>query len=495
VAPVGRPRSRTDRGMAAPTTELGIPDSGLGGMGVLGGGIPGIAGSGAWRMYQDEWEYVPELRWPLSVRLYDQMRSDSQLAGLLTAVMWGISQLRFVVDPNGARPSLVKEVCQDLNLPELGKDPEPVGRMKKRFSHGRHIVNAMLAAIYGHYHFEQVGTIVDGKWRLRKLAPRPPHTLQQINIADDGGLVSIRQWSGNMTRMNGELVGPELPVDRIVAFIFQQEGLSQTGRSMMRDCYRDYIFKDRELRVEAINHERAGGVPYATAPMGASTDEINDLDAMMRRFRIGENSGGALPFGAELHIAKGSGSDIDRTIKRIDEAMARRFLLQLVNLAQGSSNVGSYSLSQTFEDFFLVGQRHIAQWYCDTMTAHVIEDICDLNYGEEEELTPQLTWERSTEDSLGTEQLALLVQRGVITMDQELEDWVRYRQRMPKKTEPRPPQEVTPGGPKQPTQEQALGEEPGGQPQGDSVEKKTPAKAAGDGVLPPAPAGQLRLEV
>jgi hypothetical protein len=54
-------------------------------------------------MYVDEWEYVPELRWPQNVRLMDQMRTDSQLAGLITAVMWGICQLRFVIDPNGAR--------------------------------------------------------------------------------------------------------------------------------------------------------------------------------------------------------------------------------------------------------------------------------------------------------------------------------------------------------------------------------------------------------
>jgi hypothetical protein len=89
---------------------------------------------------------------------------------------------------------------------------------------------------------------------------------------------------------------------------------------------------------------------------------------------------------------------------------------------------------------------------------------------------------------LGTETLATLVQRGVITMDQELENWVRYRYLMPKKTEPRP--EVSPGGARQPTEQQSqtdpqkTGTEPGTPP---AQQPSSPTQAAGDpGALPPA---------
>src|SRR5262252_6238287 len=168
MPPVGRPRTRTNQGIAAPTTERGVPStlSGAYTGGVTGMAPVGIAGAGPWHMYIDEWEYVPELRWPVSVRLFDQMRSDSQLAALLTAVMWGICQLRFVIDPNGAPSAMVTEVSEDLNLPILGKEPDPRGRLKRRFSHSRFISQAMLSVVYGHMYFEQVGQIVDGKWRL-----------------------------------------------------------------------------------------------------------------------------------------------------------------------------------------------------------------------------------------------------------------------------------------------------------------------------------------
>jgi hypothetical protein len=437
-------------------------------------------------MYIDEWEYVPELRWPLNVFLYDQMRTDSQLAALMTGTMWGITQLRYVIDPNGCPSTLVKEISEDLGVPVMGEDEQPLGRMKGKFVHSAHIRQAMLAVLYGHMYFNIVGKIIDGKWRLTKLAPRMPQTIRQINVADDGGLVSILQWgpAGNLgmsstgAQMYTELY-PEIPVDNLIGFIFEREGASWTGRSMLRDVYRDWIAKDRLMRIEMINHERAGGVPYATGAPGMTVDEITDLDQMMQQFRIGDTSGGALPSGAELHIAKGTGSDVDRTIKRIDESMARRFLLMLVNLAQGGQHVGSYALGETFEDFFIVGQRNIAEWYCDTVTEHLIENIVDWNYGEDTKLTPRLTWERSSEDSLGTDQLSQLVQRGVISMDDETENWVRYRYRMPQKTEPRP--EISPGGPRQPYEQQAQrqGAESGTIP-GDTPTVQTGAQAAGD---------------
>jgi hypothetical protein len=438
-------------------------------------------------MFVDEWEYVPELRWPNNVRLYDQMRTDSQLAGLLTAVMWGISQLRYVIDPNGADRSIAQEISEDLNIPILGEQDKPLGRMKNRFSHGKFILQAMLAAVYGHMYFEQVGEIVDGKWRLRKLAPRMPQTIRQINVAPDGALVSICQWQPVGWNLYSNApsntpYGPEIPVDNLVGFIFQQEGMSWSGRSMMRDCYRDWLIKDRDLRIETINHERAGGVPYATGAQGMTTDEMTSLDQMMQNFRIGEASGMALPYGTSLNIAKGMQSDIDRSLKRLDESMARRFLLQLVNLAQGGQHVGSYALGETFEDFFLVGQRHIAQWYCDTMTEHVIEDIVDWNYGEDVTQAPRLIWERTSEDALGVDDLALLVQRGVLIMDDDLENMVRYRYLLPKRKGPRP-EIVTPAGPRQPTEQQAL----------TNPNMEPPVPKGGPQVAKPAPGAQPQV--
>ena len=447
MPPLGRPRTTTNQGSRPPVNELGVADPTN-----YGVSVNPLSGTLApWRQFIDQVEYVPEMRWPTSVTTFDQMRTDSQLAALITAVMHGVTQLRFLISPNGARPELVTEIAQDLNVPIQGKEDEPMGRMKKRFSHQRFCSQAMLAVLYGHMYFEQVGNIVDGKWRLRKLAPRMPQTIRAINVAEDGGLVSIQQWGTNQI-LGGQGIGipPEIPVDRLAAFVFQQEGYSWVGRSMMRDCFKDWVIKDRLMRIEAINHERAGGVPYANAPQGATVKEIEDLDQLMRQFKIGESSGMALPFGADLNIAKGMNSDIDKTIKRYNESMARKFMMMVANLAQGGQHVGSYALGDIFDDLWHIAQRAVAQWYCDIVNEHIIEDIVDWNYGEDEELVPKLTWERTREDSLGVADLSLLVERGVIIVDDEIENAVRYKYQLPKRTDPRPDYAIGPGATRQP---------------------------------------------
>jgi hypothetical protein len=451
---VARPRTRTLVGSSPPVNEIGQLYQGGQTIDILSGR------TAPWSSFRDEHEYVEELRWPNSVWTYDMMRSDSQLAGLWTAVMYGISQLRFVIDPNGADDNAVRMVSEDLNLPIKGEENQARRRMKRRFAHSKHLTSAFLALIYGHMYFEQVGEIVDGLWRLRKLAPRMPHDIGDIKVADDGGLVSVVQNFTNKQLQGltySNMSGPEIPVDRLTAFIFQQEGASWVGRSLLRDCYKNWLVKDRLVRIDAINHARAGGVPYASAAPGATASEIEELNVMMQQFKIGETSGAGLPAGAEVKIAKGTGSDVVASWRAHDEAMARRFLLMVTSLAQGGTSIGSYALGEVFQDFFTIGQKAIAQWYCDVMNEHVIEDWVDWNLGEDEELAPVLTWE-GEDEALGVDALATLVKNKIVIVDEEIEDSIRYKYHLPKRTEPRPTLTVLPGG------GDAGGQEPGAAP-------------------------------
>lgn len=439
MAPVGRPRTTTRSGGRPPTDEIGAMVS-------VGAFHPLLGGPEPWQSFIDEYEYVPDLRWPNSVFTYDQMRTDSQLAGLVTAVIYGISNLRFVIDPNGARDEIVKGVSEDLNLPIMGEESHKKRRMKKRFSHKKHLVQALKAMIYGHMYFEQSGEIVDGLWRLRKLAVRIPQSLSSIKVAQDGGLVSITQ---NIQKSGPQQTpaywgGPEIPVDRLVAYIFDQEGANWVGRSIMRDTYKNWLIKDRLLRVDAINHEKAGGIPIGTAGPEATPGEIGALSEMMQEMRVGETAGGALPPGAGVTVLKTAGSDVQGSIRMHDEAMARRFLLMLANLAQGGQHVGSYALAEQFNDMFILGQKAICDWYVDVTNEHVIEDWVDWNYADED-IVPVLSYE-GEDDVLGIDQLATLVEKEIVIVDEELEDQIRHKYKLPKRTVPRPPAVTAPDG-------------------------------------------------
>src|SRR6185437_11479854 len=109
-----------------------------------------------------------------------------------------ITRYDWAIDENGAAGDLVEKFASDYNLPIAGTAaPAHVLRTQNRFSFKKHQIDAFRALEYGHYFFEQVGTITtkskggDGLWHLKKLAPRPPRTIGQIFVETDGGLAEI----------------------------------------------------------------------------------------------------------------------------------------------------------------------------------------------------------------------------------------------------------------------------------------------------------------
>lgn len=424
-----RPASTTSIGVRAPVRELGA---------VLGGALT-PAGMAPWTSFVDDQEYVPELAWPRSVLTYDEMRTDVQLSALFKATTLGVRRFKWSIDPNGADDDMVRKCSEDYNLPILGEKVNTRKRAKRRFSFADHMRKAMYAGIWGHYAFEQVGTIGDdGMWHLRKLAERPPRTIQDFRVAEDGGLVSIVQniaRGGNVSWMSPL---PEIPVDNLLVYVNEREGANWAGRSWFRDCYKPWVIKDRLVRIDAINHERAGGVPYIEAHPGATYAEIDRLNEMARGFRIGDTSGGAVPAGAKFNIARGTNSSVVESIRYCDEAMARNWMLMVMQL--GQTQTGSRALGTTFVDFWADGLASIADWFRDTFNEFMIEDDIDWNWGEDVEQVPMLTYEFDPE--LVVADLATAVEKGVIVMDDDLEAYARKEMGLTEKSTPRPDQKL-----------------------------------------------------
>jgi hypothetical protein len=148
-----------------------------------------------WSAFVDVTETVPELTWPISINTYGAMRTDAQIASLLLAFTLPIRRYRWYIDPNGARDGVVEDVASDFNLPIEAKDPNPVTRRRDRFSHDRHLFHALLMLTYGSMFFETVYRFDEAanRFRLRKLAPRMPGSISEIQVVRDGGLEYIRQ--------------------------------------------------------------------------------------------------------------------------------------------------------------------------------------------------------------------------------------------------------------------------------------------------------------
>lgn len=422
----------------APTNELGAQSSGSGtgpGSSVLG-----------WGGFVEDFEYVPEWSWPSSVNTAHVMRSDSQVDSLHLGTTSAVRDMRWSIDPNGAPAAIVERLAEDIGLPIRGHEDDHVPLSAFRFNFDAFLTDALLSPIYGHFYFEQVGELTDdagntvtrsgnpSQWHLRKLAPRHPRTLAEIGSARDGGLQYIRQnIGGSSGRGNMWADAPPIPVDRLVAFVWRQESGSWVGRSMLRSMYREWLVKDRTIRVAAINLERAGGVPVIEGPDGASDGQLRELAQMARQFKVSEGGGGAIPFGSKLHLAGANAPNAIDLLRYCDEAMARVWALMLIQLGQTQS--GSRALGGEFTSYAGRAQRSLAQWIAYVFTRHVIADYVEWNLGPGQRYAPRLHVEPARPDSASTEELVAMIDAGLITVDPELEAWMRNERGLPIKPE------------------------------------------------------------
>lgn len=446
----------------APTSEIGTPSR----SDMLIGGVPG------WNSFitrGDDLEHVPDLKWKPngagSVATYHMMRNDAQIQGIYLGLTLPVRRYNYYIEPNGARPEVVDKIATDYNLPVRGQEDRPRGRSKRRFSFKDHLRHVMLSLIYGHMFFEQVGEIgPDGLWHMRKLGVRMPQTIAEIKTDDNGGLASIKQNVRPRTPGTGIRLDPlpVIPVEKLVAYVWEREGGNWTGRSMFRGVYKNWLMKDTILRVGAINIERAGGVPVVTGPKGATGDDLAELARMARQFRVGDGAGGAIPFGAELKLAGASGgSDAVEYVKLQNEEMSRACLMMFMNLGQATT--GSYALGSSLIDYVLNTQETIADYFCDTFNEHVIEDDVDWNWGPDEQ-APLLVYKRTDDRQMALSDLATLIDRNLIIVDDELESWIREEYNMPRRDpnadarEPSGSKTPASKAPSDPVMEQAMAE-------------------------------------
>lgn len=383
-------------------------------------------------------ETNPELLWPAMLDVYDKMRrEDAQVGSVLRAVTLPIRKAKWMIDPAGAPADVVAFVAQDLGLPVKGQKPTPALRTRGRFSWGEHLRLALLELVYGHSFFEQVYDVKSepGRAHLAKLAWRPPRTISDIEVARDGGLIGIKQ------HLVEELIG----VNRLVAYVNDREGGNWLGQSLLRQAYKNWLLKDRELRAQALTIERNGlGIPkYVGAPVPDGVtdpddytkrqqDQIDEGLKIAKSLRAGETAGVSIPHGADMTLMGVTGKlpETDGPIRYHDEQIARAVLAHFLNLG---TETGSWALGSTFANFFTDSLNAVADHIADITQQHVVEDLVDVNWGETTP-APRLVCEPiGAEHPATSEAIKQLIESGAIEPDESLEQFLRERYGLPVK--------------------------------------------------------------
>lgn len=381
-------------------------------------------------------EENPDLQWPNSVRIYDQMRKqDAQVVSVLRAVILPVLRTDWRIDQAGARETVTRFVAENLNLPIADERLEPTGRTN-RFSWTEHLELALLSLVFGHAFFEQQYELVDRMYRLKKLEYRPPRTIASIQVARDGGLDWIEQFPlspGDDTKIE---------VGRLVGYVHGKEGGNWTGVSILRPAFAAWYLKTKALRTQAQSFERNGlGIPVYTAseqPEGLNPEEIveredaelEEGEKLAQAYRAGESAGAAIPHGASLDLkgVDGKVADMDKGIRLYNEEIARAVLANFLSLGQ---ETGSWALGETFENFFTLSLQTIARSIAETATRHIVEDLVDVNFGPDEP-APRITFDEiGSRHPATAEAIMALVQVRAITPDDRLEDYLRNMYALP----------------------------------------------------------------
>jgi hypothetical protein len=430
-----RPRNR--RGLntqtPVPVTETGFVNA-----------FPGMLSAfSQW----DQFEQVPELLWPNSVRTYTRMwREDARIASVYYAISLPIQRTQWRIHPNGASDEVVDFVATNLGLPIVGDNEDrPTPRTRDRFSWDKHLQWALRVLLYGHSVFEQVYRIGDdGRAYLRKLSPRPSSTIAFWDVALDGGLVGITQWPPGTSfgsplgvTSGGMKTQLQMPVGQLVVYTRDPDPGVWIGNSLLRPAYKHWLLKDELIRIEATAARRNGiGVPVIKAPESVSQASVGSADLqpylnIAQRFRGGNTAGVALPFGSEFELAgiKGAtiGDFVRQSIEYHDKQMALAALAHFLNLDRG----GSYALASVQESTFSQGVQQVADMIRETAQAHVVEDLVDVNFGSDEPCPMLVIDEIGSRQDATAAALQMLVGAGIITADPRLEAFERQQMGLP----------------------------------------------------------------
>jgi hypothetical protein len=396
----------------------------------------------------DQFEQVPELLWPNSVRTYTRMwREDSRIASVYYAISLPVLRAGWSIDPNGARDEVTEFVAANLGLPISGADEtQPKRRTKGSFSWNDHLKLALRHLQFGHQVFEQTYRIgADGRAYLRKLGPRPSSTIAYWNVALDGGLVGITQYppgsafGSPLGTTAGGMGGMqlEIPVSRLVVYVRDPDPGQWIGNSLFRPAYKNWLLKDKFIRIEATAAERNGvGVPVIVAPESVSQAAIGSSDLqpylnIASQYRGGQNSGVAFPHGTMFELAGVKGNlpsgFIRQAVEYHDKQMALAALAHFLNLDRG----GSYALASVQSDTFSQGVQQVADDICATAQAHIVEDIVDINWGEDEPCPKLTCQEIGSQQDATAAAIQMLVGAGVLTPDARLEAFERSQMGLP----------------------------------------------------------------
>jgi hypothetical protein len=261
---------------------------------------------------------------------------------------------------------------------------------------------------------------------LRKLAYRPPTTISGFTYDDNGGPTGITQ---NAIRADGTVDRDvPIPIEKLVIFTFDPEGGGIEGTSVLRSAYRNWFYKDKLYSIDAVQKERHGiGVPDVTVQPNASAEEKKLAGEMAKNLRTNEFAFSVHPPNIEVKFLELSGQPVNalESAMHHDTQIMKNVLVQFINAGLDSSG-GGRATSATALDTFLKSMKYVASTICGCWNSYVIPPLVAYNFKTDKFPELKVRGIGEAKDlQMFAAAIANLVDKGVLTVDEETENWAR----------------------------------------------------------------------
>lgn len=375
-------------------------------------------------------EYNTKLQDIKGVRVFDEMRkSDGTVQAAVKACTLPIRSARWFVEA----------ASEDQADKDIAEFVEHCFFDYMSITFNDLMRHATLSLPLGVMAFEKVFETrdCDGQMRIvwAKLAPRLPQSVQKWAIA--GGELGITQRTSD-----GDPV--EIPIEKLVVIVNEQEGSNWWGTSILRAAYKHWFIKNTIYKIDAIAHERQGlGVPYVKLPEQYSATDQARAEEILKNIRANHQAFIIEPFGYEIGfkdmMAKGT-RDPSSSIAHHNREIMKSVLAQFIELGASEGGSGSRAVSQDHSDLFMQSLITTARGIADGFNKYAIPQLVDLNFDNVDDY-PKLNFAGIDEaDAKGlADTYKVLIDAGALKPSDQDEQYLRELLKLPERDQTEDP--------------------------------------------------------
>lgn len=385
----------------------------------------GASGTTNFQGIIDTDEYVTELTGTTLYKTVDKMRwSDASVQASLLMCELPIRSAEWNVEPASqeAQDVEVAEFIKECLFNELLVSWEQILRQ------------VLLMHPYGCMPFEIIYKIRDdGKVCWRKWAPRLPRTIERWNVDKNGELESLIQ----RVYKDNKYEEIEIPVQKLMVFVYRQEGDNYLGSSLLRQAYKHWFFREKYYKVDAVAQERTGiGIPVITLPDGYTDDDYDNAEKLGKNLRGHEKACVVKKTGWEVEMLDMKNSSLRDPMPMLEHhtrEILKAVLAQFIEIGATSSK-GGYSQSESDKNMFLSSLDASAKLVEQVVNKEIIK-LVDYNFNVDK--YPKLSHTdlavRDVKEL--AEAIQGLVFSGVLIPDEKLEVYLRDVLKLPERDE------------------------------------------------------------